>query len=187
MPRIARISSLLVALALLSPGFALAGPAESTRKLIETFKATGPKQAAALDKLFDFDGFTAAAVDSVKDKLSPEQLKSVRADIVGIVRARAYPRGGELFVEGKVTEGAVGKQGALQTFDISIYFAKQDLTMDLQFAFDAKGRVVDVSFDDDSLTKDFRVQLARFLSKKTPAELVAKLSDKRKEAEKAAK
>ena len=183
----ARLPLMVLSLLIALPAAAQAAPAERTRALIETFKDKGPKRDSKLDELFDFEAFTAACVDGVKDKLSADQLKSVRADIVGIVRARAYPRGGEIFSKGKVTEGKVGKQGGLGTFDISIYFPDQDLTMDVLFAFDAKGRVVDVSFDDDSLTKDFRVQINRFLSKKTPAELVAKLSEKRREAEKASK
>lgn len=179
--------SLTLLFLLVAPASAEAGPAELTRAVIDTFKAGGPKMAGRLDALFDFEAFTAACVEGVKERLTAEQIKSVSADIVGIVRARAYPRGGEIFRDGKITEGEAGKRGESETFDISIYFPKQDLAMDVLFAFNSKGRIVDVSFDDDSLTKDFRVQIARFLSKKSPAELVAKLTEKRKEAEKANK
>jgi len=191
----------LVTLALAVPSSAHAGAADHARKLVDTFKAVkappegaklsdkdkaaNKKTFAELDKLFDFDTFTASCVKTVADKLDPAQSKAVRDDIVGIVRARAYPRGGQIFAEGEVKEGKAGKQGDLQTFDISIYFPKQDLTMDILFVFGGDGRIVDVHLDDDSLTKDFRVQFARFLGKKSAAELVTRLGGKRKEAEKA--
>jgi ABC-type transporter MlaC component len=175
-------------------------PADRTQKLIETFKTikTPPEGAklssadetanakafAALDAFFDFPTFTADCLGPAAGKFSAAQAKEAKERLVHILRRRGYPNGGSVFKEGVVVEGKPFDRGGATAVPLKVSFPKQDITMDVAFVWNRAGRIVDLVLDGDSLSKDTRNQVGRIVAKDGVEDLLRRLAEKQKDADK---
>jgi ABC-type transporter MlaC component len=177
-------------------------PADRTHKLIETFKAVkappekgdgklsaadeaaNAKTFAALDSFFDFATFTAACLGPAAGKLSAAQAKEVKERLVHILRKRGYTNGGSVFNEGVIKEGKPVEREGGTAVPLAVSFPKQDISMDVEFVWSKSGKIVDLLLDGDSLTKDTRNQIGRIVAKDGAADLLRRLAEKQKDADK---
>ncbi len=196
--RLLAVLALAIVVGPLAPIAARAQPAvDKTRKLIATFKsmkaakdgeklspadiAANAKLHPTLDGFFDFPTFTTECLGASASKLTAPQIKEFRALLIDILRARGYRNGGSIFNEGKVTEGKPIDRDGRTAMPIKIQFPKQDLVMDVEFVYQG-AKIVDLVFDGDSLTKDYRNQVSRIIAKGGAADLLKRIADKQKEA-----
>jgi ABC-type transporter MlaC component len=189
----------LVAVAL--PGAARADPpSERTHKLIETFKsvkappeggkltaddeAANAKTFAALDAFFDFATFGSDCLGPSASKLTPAQAKDFKERLVQILRHRGYRNGGSVFREGVIKEGKPAERGGAVAVPLKVSFPKQDIAMDVEFVWSKAGKIVDLILDGDSLSKDTRNQVGRIVAKNGADDLLRRVTEKQKDAEK---
>jgi ABC-type transporter MlaC component len=175
-------------------------PSERTHKLIETFKtvkappeggkltadeeAANVKAFAALDAFFDFASFGADCLGPSATKLSPAQAKEFKERLMQILRHRGYPNGGSVFREGVVKEGKPAERGGTVAVPLRVSFPKQDIAMDVEFVWSKAGKIVDLILDGDSLSKDTRNQVGRIVAKNGADDLMRRVTEKQKDAEK---
>jgi ABC-type transporter MlaC component len=175
-------------------------PADRTHKLIETFKtiktppegaklssvdeAANAKAFAALDAFFDFPTFTADCLGPAAGKLSAAQAKQAKERLVHILRRRGYPNGGSVFNEGVVAEGKPFDRDGATAVPLKVSFPKQDISMDVAFVWNRAGKIIDLVLDGDSLSKDTRNQVGRIVAKDGVEDLLRRLAEKQKDADK---
>ncbi len=133
---------------------------------------------AKIDAWFDFPTFTTACMGTSAAKFSANESKRFAELLTGILRNRGYANGGRIFRDGKLTMGRVKGKGARRSVPMTIYFAKQDLTLESAFVYGPTDKIIDLVIDGDSLTRDFGNQVARALKKRTAAKLLKKLEKK---------
>jgi ABC-type transporter MlaC component len=175
-------------------------PSDRTHKLIETFKAVkappeggkltaddeaaNAKTFAALDGFFDFAAFGADCLGPSAGKLSAAQAKEFKDALMQILRRRGYRNGGAAFREGVVTESKPAERGGTIVVPVKVAFPKQDIAMDVAFVWNKAGKIVDLILDGDSLSKDTRNQVGRIVAKNGADDLLRRVAEKQKEAEK---
>lgn len=186
---------------LLTPGLALAAkdPAQArSEALVAAFLKVKPKVPAAqnqkafqdLDGFLDFDTLVKDATTKLEEtrKLTPAQLAEFRAGFRDLLRLIAYPNSGDFFRDAKLKWGAVAK-GAKGTTDVpfTATIPAEDVTSNVTLHWkDAGGalKIVDVSFDGESLVQDYSNQFVKVANKDGGAGLLKKLNEKRAEVSK---
>ncbi len=196
-----RLLARLVALTLLLPGLALAqghGPAAAKRteafisallkvkqddgKLTKSDKEANQKIFAELDTFFDFERLTTDPIKPRAEKFSAEEKAEFAKKFKEVIRLVAYPDSGAFFRKAKYTVGAAKEEGELAVVPIDAKVVKDDLQtkVDIHWKKAADGlKIADVSFDGDSLVKDYQNQMVRIVDKDGAKGLIAKI-DKRK-------
>jgi ABC-type transporter MlaC component len=177
------------------PAIATASPAGAageepaiarTKALIAAFqkvKEGAPARANAavfdeLDGYIDFGTITAAALEPRKDKFTKAQRTQFDEMFTELIRGIAYPNSGGFFrdAEWKILPAAK-KQGDVTIVTLDTRLPKEDLETEVGLHWKGAGkemRIVDVSFDGDSLVADYRNQFMRIVDKEGSAGLVAK-------------
>lgn len=140
---------------------------------------------AKLDALFDFGTLTATAIEPHKAQLTDAQLTAYAKQFKEMVRLMAFPNAGQAFskAEWAVLESAATSTGGFDT-TVELAWEENDLELEITFHWsNASGslRLVDVSFDGDSLVKDYQNQFGRILNKEGADEFMKRLSDKHAE------
>jgi len=185
----------LLALAVTCPAWAGDTGQTKTEELIEAFKAVTPlpeegaltaDQRAAnktafarLDALFDFDTLTTTAIEPHRAAVNDAQVAQYKTLFEAMVRLMAYPNAGQAF--GKAEYNVTGSSAVEGGFDTSVemYWEEQDLDLELTFHWRGDNlRVVDVSFDGDSLVKDYQAQFGRIINKDGADDFIARLEKK---------
>ena len=188
----------LLALAVTSPAWAGDAGQTKTEELIEAFKAVTPlpeegaltaDQKASnrraferLDALFDFENLTTTAIEPHKASLSDAQIQQYKKLFEAMVRLMAYPNAGQAFgkAEYRVT-GSAAVEGGFDT-TVEMYWEEQDLELELTFHWRGDTlRAGDVSFDGDSLVKDYQASFGRIINKDGADEFIARLEKKHAE------
>jgi len=104
--------------------------------------------------------------------------------LVHILRRRGYSNGGSVFNEGILTEDKPVERGSATAVPLEVSFPKQDISMDVEFVWSRAGKIIDLVLDGDSLTKDTRNQIGRIVAKDGAADLLRRLTEKQKDADK---
>jgi ABC-type transporter MlaC component len=179
------LRTVTVALALLVPFAASAAkdPAQTrTEQLVAAFKAVKPgageaanaKAYKSLDTLIDYDTITAKAIEPRAAKFSPAR---------ELIRMQAYPDSGDFFRRAKITYKPVTAEGGTTNVPFRAYVAAEDLETNVTLhwgkAADGSLKMVDVSFDGDSLVRDYQNQFAKVVDKDGVAGLFKKLDERR--------
>jgi len=175
-------------------------PVERTHKLIETFKsvkappeggklsaadeAANAKVFTALDSFFDFATFSADCLGPAAGKLSAPQAREAKERLIHILRRRGYPNGGAVFNDGSIKEGKPVERGEGTAVPLTVSFPKQDLSMEVAFVWNRAGKIVDLVLDGDSLSNDTRNQIGRIVAKGGSEDLLHRLTEKQKDADK---
>ena len=195
------ITTLAVVLLFAFPALAQDAGADRTTELVNTFcqvkplpdegalsdaDRAGNKAAfARLDALFDFDTLTSTAMEPLKAQLTDAQLTTYSTKFREMIRLMAFPNAGQAFskAEWSVLESAATSTGGYDT-TVELSWEENDLELEITFHWsDAGGtlRLVDVSFDGDSLIKDYQNQFGRILNKEGVDDFMKRLSDKHAE------
>jgi phospholipid transport system substrate-binding protein len=195
------LRSVTVALALLVPFAASAAkdPAQTkTEQMIAAFKAVKPgageavnaKAYKSLDTLIDYDTITAKAIEPRVAKFSPAQKAQFQKQFRELIRMQAYPDSGDFFRRAKLTYKPVTAEGGTSNVPFRAYVAAEDLETNVTLhwgkAPDGSLKMVDVSFDGDSLVRDYQNQFAKVLDKDGVAGLFKKLDERRAALQKGA-
>jgi phospholipid transport system substrate-binding protein len=190
------LRTLTVALALLVPFASQAAGAKDpaltkTEQMIAAFKAVkvgageaaNAKQYKALDGLIDYDTITAKAIEPRAAKFTPAQKAQFQKQFRELIRMQSYPDSGDFFRRAKLTYKPVTTEGGTSNVPFRAYVAAEDLETNVTLhwgkAADGSLKMVDVSFDGDSLVRDYQNQFAKVVDKDGVAGLFKKLDERR--------
>jgi ABC-type transporter MlaC component len=140
-------------------------------------QAANCKAFAALDPFFDFDAMTSEALRPVRGKFSEAQFRQYRTDFRELIRLVAYPNSGDFFRRAEFQL----KAGAPGAVVMDAHLKKEDLDTEVTFYWRDSGgslRLVDASFDGDSLVKDYQNQFSRIVEKEGADGFVRKVREK---------
>jgi ABC-type transporter MlaC component len=148
-------------------------------------RASNKATFAKLDAIFDFDTLTGTAIEPHKAQLSATQLTEFKAKFTEMIRYMAFPNAGKAFGESEnsILESTATSSGGWDT-TVELSWEENDLELEITFHWvDAGGtlRLVDVSFDGDSLIKDYQNQFGRILNKEGVDDFMKRLNDKHAE------
>lgn len=153
-------------------------------KLSAADKEANQKVFGQLDGFFDYDQLTGQPISPRADKFSPAEKAEFQKKFRELIRLIAYPDSGAFFKKAKYTVGAPKEQGELITVPIDAKVVKDDLEtkVDLHWKKTGDGlKLVDVSFDGDSLVKDYTNQFVRIIDKDGAKGLISKVDKRRAE------
>lgn len=134
-----------------------------------------------LDGFFDWDYLVSEPIRTRVDKFSAAEKDEFQKKFKEVIRLVAYPDSGSFFRKAKWAITAPKEEGA-DKVSVGIDAKKDDLETHVDLHFKKMGadlKLYDVSFDGDSLVKDYQNQMVRILDKGGPKELIGKI-DKRK-------
>jgi ABC-type transporter MlaC component len=136
---------------------------------------------AALDEFFDFDTLTAEPIRPHVSKFTAAQRKEFTGKFRELIRLVAYPDTGEFLRKAQRKVGAAREVNGTQVVDVELRLPEEDLETRVSFHWkEVRGalRIVDVSFDGDSLIRDYANQFGRILEKEGAAGLLRKADEK---------
>ncbi|MHB8879401.1 MAG: ABC transporter substrate-binding protein [Myxococcaceae bacterium] len=195
------LRTLIAAFALLLPALAFAQGAPAQKrteafiagllkvkpddgKLSKADKDFNQKVFTELDGFFDFEQLTTKPITPRADKFSAAEKAEFTKKFRELIRLIAYPDSGAFFRKAKYTVGAAKVQGEVTVVPIDAKVVKDDLEtkVDLHWKAGPDGlRIVDVSFDGDSLVKDYQNQFVRIVDKDGAKGLIEKIDKRRAE------
>jgi ABC-type transporter MlaC component len=162
-----------------------------SRALVAAFarvpQATGPARTRAfaeLDGYLALDELVSAAVAPRASRFSPPELARFRKSFREVLRLVAYVESGSFFRKARVTWGEPRAEGAETAVPAKVAVPGEGLDTELELRWRRVGgalRVVDVSFEGDSLLKDYQAQIARIVDRSGPAGLQKAVDDRRAE------
>jgi len=185
-----------------TPGAADSDPSAQTRALVTAFAAVqrvpleGDKtpvpaaEAAAiakLDQLLDLETIGAAALEPHRAKLTPEQLTKIGTRFRELVRIIAYSGGGSFFRTSQYTIGATTKPAKGEGGDVLVTARDPQEDLEITMTFHWRPgkagalRLVDVSFDGDSLIGDYQNQFGRIIGKEGAEGLLRRVEERYQE------
>ncbi len=155
-------------------------------KLTKADKDANQKVFTELDAFFDWDYLVSSPIQPRIDKFSAAEKAEYLKKFKELVRLIAYPDSGSFFKKAKYTVGAPKEEKDITTVPIDAKVVKDDLEtkVDIHWAKSADGlRIHDVSFDGDSLIRDYQNQFVRIIDKEGAKGLIAKIDKRRAELE----
>lgn len=164
-----------------------------TRDLVTAFQrvpARGTANAAATDRAFadvdaflDFDTITQEPIRPHLAKLDAGQRSAYAVKFRDIVRLVAYPDSGEFFRTARITFGEprAGNGGTWVEMTARLKDGQETRIGLLWRTVKGVQRLADLTFDGDSLLRDYQNQFGRILDKEGAAGLLRRLDDKRAE------
>lgn len=153
-------------------------------KLTAAQKEANAKVFGQLDGYFDFDRLTTESIATVVAKFKPEEATEFKKKLRDVIRLIAYPDSGSFFKKTKYTLGSAKEQGETAVVPMDAKVPADDLETQIDFHWrkTPEGlRIVDVSFDGDSMIKDYQNQFARIIDKEGVKGLLDKLEKRRTE------
>ncbi len=139
-----------------------------------------------LDGFFDWDYLMSEPVKPRIDKFSAAEKDEFTKKFKEVLRLAAYPDSGSFFRTAKYKVN-VGKETAPDRVTVSIDAKKGDIETKVDIHYKKAGDVLklyDVSFDGDSLVKDYQNQMVRIIDKGGAKDLIAKIDKRKTELEK---
>lgn len=196
-PAAAKTPGVVAAPAAPAPGANAAAldPTARTQEMIAAFKrvplrsvnapkATVDKAFADLDAFLDFDTLAQEPIRPHLAKLDPAQRAAYASKFREVVRLVAYPDSGEFFRKAAVKLGApkAGKGGTWVELETRLPEDGTDTRLGLLWRpVGGALRIADLTFDGDSLVRDYQNQFGRILDKEGAAGLLKRLDDKKAE------
>lgn len=195
----------LLAVAVVVPSLALAqGLGDAAKKRTEAFinlllkvksSDAGPLSKAdqdanqkvflELDTYFDWDYLLNEPIAPRVAKFSKPEREEFTKKFKEVIRLVAYPDSGGFFRKAKYKLTPPKEDGDKAVSGIDAKKDDMETHVDLHYKKTAEGlKLYDVSFDGDSLVKDYQNQIVRILDKGGPKELIAKVDKRKAELEK---
>lgn len=172
------------------PVFATNSPLEQTKAFVAAMKSVktqGEASYPAIDKFIQYEQLTAETIKPHISAFSKTQSDSLKSSLKTLIRLISYPQSGDFYSDSIYTyqTPVIKKNTAYVGMDV--FFEEEDLEMELGYfwqKFDSEWRLVDLSFDEDSLVKDYQNQFGRLIAKDGVDNLIQKLQSKVTEIEK---
>ena len=194
------VYALACSLSLMLPEIVLAAqePAVTrTEQMIAAFKkvklgvpsAANAGAFAEIDSLIDYTTITTRALEPRAAQLSPPQRVEFEKKLHELIRLIAYPDSGDFFRRAKLTFKPLRIEGDQTRVPFVAKLPDEDLEVEVTLHWvkqaDGNLRVVDVSFDGDSLVRDYQNQFSRIIDKDGVKGLFQKLEERRAAVDKA--
>ena len=171
---------------------AVADPVARTQALIAAFQKVparvkgvpSDKGFAELDGFLDFDAITQDPIRPHLAKLDAKQRAEYTAKFREVVRLVAYPDTGAFFRSAKVKVGAARPGNGGSWVDLDTRSPEDSVDVRVGLLWKSVGgtlKVADLTFDGDSLIRDYQNQFGRILTKEGAAGLLKRLEDQRAE------
>ena len=141
-----------------------------------------------LDTFFDWDFLMSEPIKPRVDKFSPAELTDFNKKFKEVLRLAAYPDSGAFFRKAKYKLTAAKEDGP-DKVSVGLDAKREDIETHLDLHFRKLSgalRLYDVSFDGDSLVKDYQNQMVRIIDKGGAKELIAKIEKRKADLEKPA-
>jgi len=172
------------------PVLAANSPLEQTKAFVTAMKSVktqGETSYPAIDKFIQYDQLTAETIKPHIASFNKTQSDSLKSSLETLIRLISYPQSGDFYTDSTYTYQTpiIKKNTAYVGMDI--FFEEEDLEIELGYfwqKFDDEWRLVDLSFDEDSLVKDYQNQFGRLIAKDGVDSLIQKLQDRVTEIEK---
>lgn len=139
-----------------------------------------------LDGFFDWDFLMNEPIRLRADKFTAAEKEDFTRKFREVLRLVAYPDSGSFFRKSKYKVTA-GKQSGEDKVAVGVDAKREDLETHVDLHFKKVGndlKLFDVSFDGDSLVKDYQNQMARIVDKEGAKGLIAKIDKRKAELEK---
>ncbi|MDH5547548.1 MAG: ABC transporter substrate-binding protein [Gammaproteobacteria bacterium] len=186
-----RMFVLFVLAALIAPLSAWANdPKSRTEGFVDAMKASKEKDEASykrIDDFIDYQTITAETVAPHSKKFSSEQMSAFQRDLTALIRIVAYPQSGKFYKEAKYKYREAQMKGKVAVVIQDTYLPSEDLEMEIGYQLaqiDGKWRITDITFDGDSMVKDYQNQFGRIIAKDGVNGLNKRIQDKFKELNK---
>ncbi len=166
-------------------------PLERTQKFVDAMIAVEPnneKSYQKIDAFINYEQITSATIKPHRKYFNNQQAKKFKKLLRALIRKVSYPDSGAFYKESKYTYQKPKVTASKAVVIMDVLLIEEDLDLELGYYWnkDDKGewKLVDLSFDEDSLVKDYQNQFGRILSKGSADDLIKKLEDKLSELNK---
>jgi len=184
------LATLLLLLSLTSPIFAGQSPLETTKAFVASMKSVktdGVSSYPKIDAFINFDHLTTETIRPHLKSFNETQVNTFKPLLQQLIRLVAYPQSGDFYSDSKYTYRKPTVDGDKAYVVMDVIFEKEDLEIELGYFWQKKDDnwlLTDLSFDEDSLVKDYQNQFGRIISKESVDSLNQKLQNKLTEIEK---
>jgi ABC-type transporter MlaC component len=140
-----------------------------------------------IDNYINYDIITTNTIAPHKGKFNKKQESKLKNDLTQLIRTVAYPQSGTFYKESKYTIVEPKKTGNKTLIIQNTYLPKEDMDMEIGYQWEnikGKWMITDITFDEDSMVKDYQNQFGRIISKNGVDGLLSKVEEKLKEMEK---
>jgi ABC-type transporter MlaC component len=170
-----------------------------TEQMIAAFKKVKPGVSAAanasafneLDSLIDYDTITSRTIEPRAAKFTPAQRAEFQKNFRELIRLIAYPDSGDFFRKARLTFKPPKTEGSQTQVPFLAKSPDEDLETEITLHWnkgaDGSLRLVDASFDGDSLVRDYQNQFSKIIDKDGVVGLLKRIDQRRAEIDKAAK
>lgn len=165
-------------------------PLEQTKAFVDAMKnvkTEGEKSYSVIDRFINYDQLTQETIKPHIKSFNDAQIALFKPLLEDLIRLISYPQSGDFYTDSSYTYQSpiIDKNKAY--VGMELIFEKEDLEMELGYfwrKFGDEWQLVDLSFDEDSLVKDYQNQFGRLIAKDGVDNLIKKLQDKVAEIEK---
>jgi len=184
------LTTLLILMSLTIPAFAGLSPLETTKAFVESMKSVktdGENSYPKIDTFINFDHLTTETIRPHLKSFNDKQIKTFKPLLQQLIRLVAYPQSGDFYTDSKYTYRKPTVNGDNAYVVMDVIFEKEDLEIELGYFWQKSNSnwlLTDLSFDEDSLVKDYQNQFGRIISKESVDSLNQKLQNKLTEIEK---
>lgn len=172
------------------PVFADLSPLETTKAFVASMKSVktnGEKSYPKIDTFINFDHLTTETIKPHLKSFNEKQINTFKPLLQQLIRLVAYPQSGDFYTDSKYTYRKPKIDGDKAYVVMDVIFEKEDLEIELGYFWQKMNKnwlLTDLSFDEDSLVKDYQNQFGRIIAKESVDSLNQKLQNKLTEIEK---
>ncbi|HFE37934.1 MAG TPA: hypothetical protein ENK06_05890, partial [Gammaproteobacteria bacterium] len=142
-----------------------------------------------IDKFINYDQLTLETIKPHLNAFTAKQVTTFQTLLKKLIRLISYPQSGDFYHDAIYTYQTPVVKNNQAFVVMDVVFEEEDLEMTLEYHWqknaDNDWQLVDLSFDEDSLVKDYQNQFARIITKEGTSGLIKRLKDKVIEIEKA--
>lgn len=184
------IAILFLLLCLSAPAMSANTPLEQTKAFVTAMKQVkteGEKIYPTIDRFINYDQLTGETIRPHMSAFNTKQVARFKPLLAQLIRLISYPQSGDFYTDSVFTYQPAIIEKDKAYIGMDVVFEKEDLEMELGYFWEKKGNewlLVDLSFDEDSLVKDYQNQFGRLIAKDGVNNLIKKLQDKVAEIEK---
>jgi len=184
------LTTLLILMSLTVPAFAGLSPLETTKAFVASMKSVktdGENSYPKIDTFINFDHLTTETIRPHLKSFNDKQINTFKPLLQQLIRLVAYPQSGDFYTDSKYTYRKPTVNGDNAYVIMDVIFEKEDLEIELGYFWKKTNnnwQLTDLSFDEDSLVKDYQNQFGRIISKESVDSLNQKLQNKLTEIEK---
>lgn len=169
---------------------AFSNPLDQTKAFVAAMKSVknqGEKSYPKIDEFINFDHITSETIQPHIKAFSQDQIDSFKPLLEKLIRMVAYPKSGDFYSDSTYHYQKPQLNGNSALVNMDVVFEKEDLEIELGYYWQKNKNqwfLTDLSFDEDSLVKDYQNQFGRIINKEGVDYLIQRLKDKIIEIEK---